>query len=153
MIKIIISFYFKWDEYDSCLIWSQWANCSGSSGRLEVCNFCSDLGFHKVIFKGDVMTIMNALRHGDPCWSSFGQLIEDTQTQLHSFQSYVVRHIRRYANKAAHQMTKLVLSQLLDQVWLEECLFFIQSIVLAEQEVSFWYMIIWYHFIQKKKLN
>jgi hypothetical protein len=58
----------------------------------------------------------NALRQCATCWSSFGQLIEDAQIRLYNFQSYVVRHIQREANKVAHRMTMLALSQLLGQV-------------------------------------
>jgi hypothetical protein len=56
-------------------------------------NFCNDLGFHEVIFEGNALTIVNAFRHSEPCWSSYSQLIEDTQIRLHSYKSYVVRHI------------------------------------------------------------
>lgn len=99
-------------------------------------NFYNDLSFHKVIFEGDALIIVNALRKGAPYWSRFGQLIEDTQIRFHSLQLYVDWHVRRDANKATHQMAKLVLSQSLDQICLEECPFSIKNIVLAEQVVS-----------------
>jgi len=56
-------------------------------------NFCNDLGFHEVIFEGNALTIVNAFRHSEPCWSSYSQLIEDTQIRFHSYKSYVIRHI------------------------------------------------------------
>jgi hypothetical protein len=39
------------------------------------------------------------------------------------------------ANNVAHCLAKFVLSQRLDNVWIEECPSFIQSVVLAEQDV------------------
>jgi hypothetical protein len=47
-----------------------------------------------------------------------------------------VRHFRRDANQAAHRLAKVALSQSLDQVWIEGCSSFIQSIVLVEQDLS-----------------
>lgn len=42
---------------------------------------------------------------------------------------------RKLINVAAHSLTKVVLHQSLEQVWIEECLIFIQSIVLAEEKL------------------
>lgn len=98
--------------------------------------FCSDLGFQLVIFEGDALEIVNALRQDSPCWSRYGQMIEDTKVHLHSFPSRSVKHTKREANEAAHLMAKTSITRLLDEIWVGEGLSFIQSIVLAEQEVS-----------------
>jgi hypothetical protein len=40
-------------------------------------------------------------------------------------------------NTATHTLAKVTISQLLDELWVEECPSYIQSIVLAEQVSSF----------------
>lgn len=84
-----------------------------------------------MIFEGDALNIVNALYQEDPYYGCFGQLIEDTQVRLNSFQSCLVRHIYKEANEATHWVAKTTLLRSLDQVWMEECLIFIQSIVFA----------------------
>jgi hypothetical protein len=48
-------------------------------------SFSRDLGLQRVIFKGDALEIVNALGQESPCWSRYGQVIEDAKIFLHSF--------------------------------------------------------------------
>jgi hypothetical protein len=68
--------------------------------------FCRTLGFQRVIFEGDALEIVNALRQDSPCWSHYGQMIEDTKVLLYSFPSWSIRHTEREANEAVHCCAK-----------------------------------------------
>lgn len=90
-----------------------------------------------MVFERDAPNIGNALCQEDLCWSCFDQLIEDTQVQLNSIHSCLMRHVHNEANEAAHRVAKTDILQSLNQVWKEKYILFIQSIVLAHQDVSF----------------
>jgi hypothetical protein len=60
---------------------------------------------------------------------------------LNSFQSWFVGPTRMEANEAAHFLAKVVLHQSLEQMWMEECHVFSQSIVLVKQDIYYW--VIW----------
>jgi hypothetical protein len=49
-------------------------------------------------------------------------------------QSFFVHHVRWEANIVAHGITKLAISQLLDEVWREDCPSIIRNVILAEEE-------------------
>lgn len=104
----------------------------------QAAKFCCEHGFQRVIFlrQGDSLLVVSALRKAASCWSSYGQLIDDTKIRLHSLQFYEVRHTRRDANKVAHRLAKATLLNSLDYVLTEECLCYIQSIVFDEQDFS-----------------
>jgi fatty acid desaturase len=70
-------------------------------------------------------------------WSLYGQLIEDTKTVLNSLQQWYVGHIKREANEVAHRLTKALVNQSLEQVWMKDDPIFGHAIVLVVQGVSF----------------
>jgi len=107
----------------------------------QAMQFCYELGYRGAIFKGDSLIVVLALRQVSTCWQGFRQLLEDIKIKLNSlsfffFFFFFFLHFRRDANQAAHRLAKVALSQSLDQVWIEGCSSFIQSIVLVEQDLS-----------------
>jgi ribonuclease HI len=103
-------------------------------------NMCVAKGFHKIVLEGDSLVVVSALNNSLPTWSSLGQLIEDTKVKAKSLHQVEISHVNRAANLAAHSLAKFAISQLLDELWIEECHSYIQSIVLAEQVSSYWFM-------------
>jgi ribonuclease HI len=68
--------------------------------------FCKNLGLQYIFLEGDTMKIVNNFRQENSCWNQYDQLIEDTRIMLNSLQSWVVGHVGREANEAAHCFTK-----------------------------------------------
>jgi ribonuclease HI len=114
-------------------------------------NMCVAKGFHKIVLEGDSLVVVSALNNSLPTWSSLGQLIEDTKVKAKSLHQVEISHVNRAANLAAHSLAKFAISQLLDELWIEECHSYIQSIVLAEQVSSYWFMRISLFKKKKKK--
>jgi ribonuclease HI len=99
-------------------------------------SFCVELGIPRLHMEGDSLEVVQALQQPESCWSRYGQLIDDTRSRLDSTQEWCISHTRREANEAAHQMAKAAIFQSLDCVWKDSYPDFIQSIVLAEQDVN-----------------
>jgi hypothetical protein len=57
---------------------------------------------------------VSTLNKEDPCWSSFGQIIEDISAKLQDMPSVRVQHVPREANNVTHSLAKAVVSQMLD---------------------------------------
>jgi ribonuclease HI len=100
-------------------------------------NLCVAKGFHKIVLEGDSLVVVSAFNKPLPIWSSHGQLIEDIKVKAKCLQQVEITHVNRAANFAAHSLAKFAISQLLDELWMDECPFYIQSIVLAEQVSSY----------------
>jgi ribonuclease HI len=95
--------------------------------------FCIEHDFQDIFLEGDALEIVQALHQDTPNRSRYGQLIEDTRDCLNSRHSWVVSHIRRGANEAAHRLAQAALHQSLDQSWLGCYPPFIHNIVLSEK--------------------
>jgi hypothetical protein len=62
-------------------------------------------------------------------------VVDDIRTMLSSFPNFVIQHVSRGANSAAHTLAKLA-PTLPSNVWMEECPLPINSIVLNELSSS-----------------
>jgi ribonuclease HI len=98
--------------------------------------FGREMGGRLIILERDYLEVVTALRRKVYANRVCGQLLDDIKTLFSHFPSVDVRHVRRDANKAAHVLAKCAISQMLDMVWVEECLPFIHIIVLADIDVS-----------------
>lgn len=78
------------------------------------------------------MLLVLALRDSGFCNQAFRQMIDDIKESFSQFDSVVVSHVCREGNRAAHIMAKCAISQLLDNIWVEECPSFIQHVVAAD---------------------
>jgi hypothetical protein len=65
----------------------------------------------------------------------FGCIIVEAREFLMGFQSWAVSHIRRGGNEAAHQLAKFVVSQQVNQVWVDSYPNCLSEIINAEQIV------------------
>jgi ribonuclease HI len=99
-------------------------------------NLCVDGGFHQVVLQGDSQIVGSTLNHTSPSWSTYGPLLEDTKVKSQSMHQVEIKYVSRVVNFVAHNLTKCAISYLLDELWMEECPSYIQSIVLAEQVSS-----------------
>jgi hypothetical protein len=95
-----------------------------------------DLGLSHVQLEVDAMNVVEAPKKEGPCWSPFGHLIVNARTCLVQMFSYSIHHVRQAANSVAHSLAKLTLSQLLDEVWLDDCPSVIRDVILAKQVFS-----------------
>lgn len=102
-------------------------------GALMAAELSRDLGLPDVILEGDSLLVVQALRKMSPNLSSYGQVIEDTRSILFTRRSWMVNHVKREVNSAAHYLAKDALLFNLDRVWMEECPQCIVSIISLEQ--------------------
>jgi ribonuclease HI len=98
----------------------------------QAVNLCVDKGFRCMALEGDSMTVDSALNQSMQCWSSYEQLMEDTKAKIKSLLSVEIKHVRRTVNTETHTLAKHAIMQMLDELWVEECSYFIRSIVIAE---------------------
>jgi hypothetical protein len=86
-----------------------------------------------VHFERDSLTVVSALKKEEPCWTRFGQLVNDSKLLLPDFDLISVRHCCRTANGAGHTLAKFALSHRVNCVWLEESPPPIRSVILEEK--------------------
>jgi hypothetical protein len=78
------------------------------------------LGLRKIILEGDALEIVGVLNKEGVSYGKYGQVLNDTKFQLGRFQKYVVRHVGREINRAAHALAKLALSLGSNRLWRED---------------------------------
>jgi hypothetical protein len=98
----------------------------------QVVKLCVDRGFHNVVLEGDFLIVVSVLNYSLPCWSSYGQLIEDIKVKLQSPHPPEVNHVSRTVNTVAHTLAKYAIIRLLD-----DCPSYIQPFVFVEQVSTF----------------
>jgi ribonuclease HI len=76
----------------------------------EAVNFCFDRGWKNIIFEGDALSIVLALRNTGQCWSAYGHVIEDTKVLLERVESVAIKHVNRSGNKVAHSLSQMAIS-------------------------------------------
>ncbi len=92
-----------------------------STAAWHAVSLCVDHGFQQVVFEGDSMVVVSALNQTTPSWCSHGQLIENTKEKVPSLHRVKIIYASRVVNLAAHILAKYAISQLLDEVWMNEC--------------------------------
>jgi ribonuclease HI len=93
--------------------------------------FCSQQKYTHVVLESDSQVVVTALRKDGPCWTSYGQIIEDTRSCFQFIKPLEVNFVRREANRAAHVMAKYAVCSQLNHVWMGECPPPIRSIVVS----------------------
>jgi len=94
-------------------------------------SFCWELGCPRVVFEGDSMQVVQALNNGQ-AWNRYAQLLVDVRTLSHGFTFHKIQLVSRDANKVAHDLAKLVVTQPCDSMWIGECPSPIQHLVSVE---------------------
>lgn len=69
-----------------------------------------DLGFERVVFEGDCLSIITALQNNLPVYSSFGPILilDDLRTHLSSFSYFSFSYVNRLSNTTAHELVQHV---------------------------------------------
>ena len=76
-----------------------------SAAKVAV-NLALDLGLQEVDIEGDSLKIITALQQASPCYTSYGHLIQDTNTLAQNLISYQFMHVKRDGNSVAHSLAK-----------------------------------------------
>ena len=92
-------------------------------------SFATKIGISKVVLEGDSLTIIKALSNDQRSLSSFGPLIDDAKFSSVNFDQLRYSHVKRECNFAAHSLAKFA-SNILDfQVWMEDVLPQLSSLI------------------------
>ncbi|XP_059436347.1 uncharacterized protein LOC132169310 [Corylus avellana] len=79
--------------------------------------FAKELGFERVIFEGDSLTVMKAINSIGLCESSYGHFVEDVKTYSSDFAMSSFVHVPRGANSAAHTLAKEACTHVTEKFW------------------------------------
>ena len=60
----------------------------------------------KIIFEGDALEVIHALRREGTWRGSYGLVIEEAKRNLRHLQEWRVNHVNREANVTAHKLAK-----------------------------------------------
>jgi hypothetical protein len=83
-------------------------------------SFSKEVGFFEVIFEGDALNVIKEVNSNPPFLSSVGHLVEGIRNEVGFFRTYSFVHVARGLNEAAHILAKTVITNVVDDVWLEE---------------------------------
>lgn len=81
---------------------------------------CAELNVPVMVFEGDALQVIEAVKKKEECWSWYGQLIEDVKQAMKGNQGWTIQFTKRDGNKAAHCLAKLGLSSEEERVWMED---------------------------------
>lgn len=90
------------------------------------------MGLRCVQLEGDAKLVVYAIKKNTIDYSWNGQLIEDIKGVMMSHQNWSIQYVARTGNKAADAATKLGLSLISEQVWIE-----VASFVIFDNHVFF----------------
>jgi hypothetical protein len=93
---------------------------------------CKEIDLHDVILEGDSLQVVQALKERSPSWRVYGHFIDVTKNLLGSCRSWMVQHVRREANQAAHGLATEGLRLTNEQRWINETPECINAIVSSE---------------------
>ena len=71
--------------------------------------FSKDLGLPDIIMEGDSLQVVQALRELGPNLRPYEQIVDDARVVLGLHRSWMVYHVKREANSAAHYLAKFAL--------------------------------------------
>ena len=81
--------------------------------------FMEELGMRRVIFEGDLETVIKALTGGCLDRSSIGHIVKDCKSLMGCFQTYSFSHVRRQSNGVAHALARRARNSSPLSVWME----------------------------------
>lgn len=81
--------------------------------------FAAELGLHRVIFKGDLAIVINAVSQGNAALASYENIVEDIRCLVSSFQFFDFIHVHRTGNLVAEALAKKAKNIVSCQVWFE----------------------------------
>ncbi|XP_075655126.1 uncharacterized protein LOC142625333 [Castanea sativa] len=86
---------------------------------LRAVQFATELNLHRVIFEGDLATIISAIAQGSSILSSFGNILDDVWHLLPRFSSVIFSHVNRSGNIVADALAKKASSIAGCHIWME----------------------------------
>lgn len=93
---------------------------------------CKEFGGSRVMLEGDALKVVNDVRKDGPCRGEYGMVVNSLKGCLLQFPEWKVRHVRRQVNNAAHTLARMAVSQIDEQLWLDEFPVWMHEIVLAD---------------------
>jgi hypothetical protein len=124
-----------------------WPYSGWRFGFVEGDYLLSGFGLFTSGFWGGCLQVVQSLNHEQP-WGRYAQFLDDVRAVLQGSPFYAVQFVLRDANKVAHALAKLAISQSVDYMWLDECPSSIHHLVYADHGFSTWLM---KSLIKKKK--
>lgn len=100
--------------------------------------FSRQMRLANIVFEGDSLEVVNALKNEDSCWTRYGMMINDAKKGLLCIPKWEVTHVKRRANAVAHTLAKHALIFGENKVWRGITPTCIQDLVFAEKSLSTW---------------
>jgi ribonuclease HI len=102
---------------------------------LQALIFYTKQGYQNALLEGDALQVVNMINSDKPCNSGYGHLVEDIREVSRSLGKTRIQHVRRTANKAAHELALLGRTNVTNMRWysIPPC---ISGIVMAEGILS-----------------
>jgi ribonuclease HI len=73
---------------------------------MEAVEFNKDRGLLDIMLEGDSLQVVQAIKEPSPSWKKYGHFIDAIKDILGSHISWIVAHVKRDANKAAHGLAQ-----------------------------------------------
>jgi ribonuclease HI len=75
-----------------------------------------------VIFEGDSKQVVKAILSKGPNCSRYRHIVGDIHEILKTLRRWKIRHVKRAANEAAHDLAKDTIRELGEKIWIDETL-------------------------------
>uniref|UniRef100_A0A5B7BJR2 RNase H type-1 domain-containing protein n=1 Tax=Davidia involucrata TaxID=16924 RepID=A0A5B7BJR2_DAVIN len=82
--------------------------------------FSREAGIHEVIVEGDCSSIVTTISAQDDDFSALGHILDGINASMAGFRSCSCSHIRRTANRVAHEIASFAQSAFGDHFWMEK---------------------------------
>jgi ribonuclease HI len=84
----------------------------------QALNLCNEKGYQRVIMEGDALQVIDMINSVEPCNSGYGHLVEDIRARNRCVGGIHFQHVRRKANKAAHELAVLARTRVTNMRWM-----------------------------------
>ena len=88
----------------------------------EAVRFALQLGLTDVVFEGDSESITIAINSGNPCYSSYGHILDNVKALVLNFVSISFLHVKRQRNAVADKLAKAAKNIPCSHVWSDDIL-------------------------------
>ena len=115
----------------------------------EAVRFALQLGLTDVVFEGDSESITMAINSGNPCFSSYGHILDDVKALVLNFVSVSFLHVKRQGNAVADKLAKVAKNIPYPHVWSDDIPNDVHQLVI--HDCIHWYIKVLSSFSKKKK--